>query len=142
MSIHDADGDDWRSRAACNAPGVEPEWFFPEPYASPAPALVVCAGCPVRQPCLEAGLLEQHGIFGGLGPRERSRLRVKLGVTRPPSAPTRPAGGPNVLPCGTTSGYFRHKRDREKPCRECLDARAIYRRARRAAKNPDGEVAA
>ncbi|MFG3476436.1 hypothetical protein ACGF3K_14390 [Streptomyces sp. NPDC047980] len=39
--------------------------------------------------------------------------------------------------CGTPSGRNRHYRLGEKPCQECADATAAYRRARRAApKDP------
>lgn len=40
----------------------------------------ICGLCPVRQRCLEWALSQpmshdQHGVFGGLAPRERNRLR-------------------------------------------------------------------
>jgi len=38
-------------------------------------AKAVCAGCPVREECLEAGMREPRGVWGGLTARERVRLR-------------------------------------------------------------------
>lgn len=38
-------------------------------------ARAICAGCPVREACLAAGIAEDHGIWGGLTPRERRVLR-------------------------------------------------------------------
>lgn len=38
-------------------------------------AKATCARCPVREPCLDAGLHEEYGIWGGLGRRARQRLR-------------------------------------------------------------------
>jgi WhiB family redox-sensing transcriptional regulator len=71
----------WRDRAACAAPGVDPELFFPAPgqHGKAACAKRVCARCPVRDACLADALihppLEDHGIRGGLTARERGRLR-------------------------------------------------------------------
>jgi WhiB family redox-sensing transcriptional regulator len=41
-------------------------------------AKAICAGCQVRADCLEAGLEEKYGVWGGTSARERARLR-KLG---------------------------------------------------------------
>ena len=38
--------------------------------------------------------------------------------------------------CGTTGGYNRHAKRREKPCRPCLDANRAYRRKWRAENVP------
>jgi hypothetical protein len=35
----------------------------------------LCATCPVREPCAEAGASERHGMWGGLSPKERKRRR-------------------------------------------------------------------
>ncbi|MGH9291913.1 MAG: WhiB family transcriptional regulator, partial [Acidimicrobiales bacterium] len=35
----------------------------------------ICAGCPVVEPCLRAGMGEAFGMWGGLSPRERQQLR-------------------------------------------------------------------
>jgi WhiB family transcriptional regulator, redox-sensing transcriptional regulator len=72
---------DWRLDAACAQ--VDPELFFPETGQVPqaAAARVVCAGCAVRGPCLEAALhgpqaRDDHtGIFAGTTARQRVALR-------------------------------------------------------------------
>ena len=38
-------------------------------------ARAICAGCPVVDPCLAAGMSERFGMWGGLAPSERRRLR-------------------------------------------------------------------
>lgn len=53
----------------------------PDPYRwqddaeSTAPAKALCDGCPVRLECLEAGLSERFGMWGGRSERARRRLR-------------------------------------------------------------------
>jgi hypothetical protein len=53
--------------------------FFLEPGPAEklavAAAKEVCASCAVRQRCLGAGMSESRGIWGGLTPSERRRLR-------------------------------------------------------------------
>jgi hypothetical protein len=39
----------------------------------------VCAGCRVRLSCLEGGIEEQWGVWGGLTALERKRLRRTQG---------------------------------------------------------------
>lgn len=86
-------GADWRDRARCR--DKDPELFFP--IIGPrdgltakavhraladqiADAKAVCARCPVEPECLEAGLAERDGIWGGTTPEERAVVRN----TRPP----------------------------------------------------------
>ncbi len=66
----------WRYRAACR--GADLDVFFPGRGESAEPARRVCAGCPVRQPCLDYALSHgiTHGIWGGLTDRDRRSLRV------------------------------------------------------------------
>jgi WhiB family redox-sensing transcriptional regulator len=72
---------DWRADAACR--DVDPELFFPEPGQLPqtAKAKEICAGCAVREPCLDTALHgplsrdDRHGIFAGTTARDRTRLR-------------------------------------------------------------------
>jgi WhiB family redox-sensing transcriptional regulator len=61
----------WRDQAACR--GADLDLFFPSRGESAEPVRQVCAGCPVRQPCLDYALTNQiqHGIWGGLAERER-----------------------------------------------------------------------
>jgi len=73
----------WRRRAACAAPGVDPELFFPAPgqHGKAARAKRVCARCPVRTACLADALAtppgEDYGIRGRLTPKERHRERLR-----------------------------------------------------------------
>jgi WhiB family redox-sensing transcriptional regulator len=66
----------WRKQAACR--GIEAEVFYPvtEDEADAAPAKEICAGCSVRQACLEYALAhrEREGIWGGASERERRRI--------------------------------------------------------------------
>jgi WhiB family redox-sensing transcriptional regulator len=65
----------WQSAAACQS--TDPELFFPLTESGRsldqiAEAKVVCAGCPVRRPCLEFALRTRlEGIWGGLTELER-----------------------------------------------------------------------
>lgn len=71
----------WAERwegASCTQVG-DHDIFFPDKGGSAADAKRVCRGCPleIRTECL-AFALEQHipeGVFGGLAPRERRKLR-------------------------------------------------------------------
>ena len=67
----------WRERAACR--GADLQVFFPAPGESAEPARQICAGCPVREPCLEYALSHgiTHGIWGGLTERDRRPLRIQ-----------------------------------------------------------------
>ena len=82
----------WTDRAACS--DVETEVFFPiidrltgrsrsprrpDPYER---ARAICAGCEVKAECLDEALAipwvdDQHGMFGGLEPRQRVPLRAQ-----------------------------------------------------------------
>lgn len=73
---------EWRAAGACLS--ADPELFFPVAQGSFADrqiisALRVCAGCAVRQQCLDFALAtgEAHGIWGGTTPDERIRARRK-----------------------------------------------------------------
>lgn len=75
----------WRDEAACR--GKDPNLFFPEGQggstnSQAAAAKAVCAGCPVREPCLEYALIVamKDGVWGGLSVKERQaekRRRVR-----------------------------------------------------------------
>ena len=72
----------WMEHAACK--GMDPELFFPERGTSPdeyAEIRAVCTSCPVREACLDYGMLEKFGFYGGKSERERRELRK----ARPPS---------------------------------------------------------
>jgi WhiB family transcriptional regulator, redox-sensing transcriptional regulator len=74
----------WTERAACRAPTIDPELFFPVSDSGPALLQVtaakrICTACPVLTDCLAWALLagEPAGIWGGTTPRERQVLRAQ-----------------------------------------------------------------
>jgi WhiB family redox-sensing transcriptional regulator len=79
--VEDGGRQAWLDQAACR--GHDPERFFPESgeQTKAAEAKAICASCQVRDHCLElavraaGGLDQDHGVFGGTLPAERSRLR-------------------------------------------------------------------
>lgn len=85
--VERSDSRDWIDQAACN--GMDPELFFPEDLQTRSrrdqesarqiqtQALLICAGCPVRQRCLEYGMNDEYGIFGGMTATQRELLRAK-----------------------------------------------------------------
>lgn len=79
---------DWRADGACRT--VDPDLFFPVAVGAVAnrqiaKAQQICAGCPVRQQCLDFALRtrEPVGIWGGTTPEERTRTR-RAQQRRPP----------------------------------------------------------
>jgi WhiB family transcriptional regulator, redox-sensing transcriptional regulator len=85
-SFTSPDGDEWMAAAICR--GMEPAVFFgpdggravEETWAPTAK--VICGTCTVRRACLDYALTERldDGVFGGLTPSERRRLRVARGL--------------------------------------------------------------
>jgi len=67
----------WRELAACR--GADLNAFFPGRGESAEPARRVCAGCPVREPCLDYALTHgiTSGIWGGLAELDRRALRSR-----------------------------------------------------------------
>lgn len=65
----------WRDRAACRPHPTA--WWFPERGEIPEQAWRICASCPVRADCLDHAVdhRETHGVWGGLGERQRRKLR-------------------------------------------------------------------
>lgn len=65
----------WWSWGACN--GLPLDLFFPQQGEDVTGAKRVCAGCVVRQQCLEYALAngERWGIWGGLSENERRAIR-------------------------------------------------------------------
>ena len=70
----------WRSAGACLS--ADPDLFFPISPAGPgerqiARAKTICAGCRVRQECLDFALShdQTYGIWGGTTPEDRQRDR-------------------------------------------------------------------
>jgi hypothetical protein len=94
----------WQLGASCRGSS---ELALADPwYASDADlrsiAVRVCQGCAVRRPCLEAGLEEEHGIWGGWIETHRQILVEILDAS--PNGAARAAlldraahGGPDAL---------------------------------------------
>lgn len=73
---------EWMRQALCG--GHDGDFWFPEwggRYAATRKAKEVCGECPVRLECLEWGMREEHGIYGGLNKHERRRLRQRREAT-------------------------------------------------------------
>jgi WhiB family redox-sensing transcriptional regulator len=76
---------DWRRRAACNDPRIDPELFFPVGTTGPLynlqvrAAQAICRQCPVALACFRDAIRtgDQHGIRAGLTPRQRGHLTRK-----------------------------------------------------------------
>jgi WhiB family redox-sensing transcriptional regulator len=75
-----ATGENWRSSGACRS--ADPDLFFPISTKGPAEkqiarAKMICAGCRVRQECLEFALThdQTYGIWGGTTVEDRQRDR-------------------------------------------------------------------
>jgi WhiB family redox-sensing transcriptional regulator len=71
---------DWRAEGACRA--ADPDLFFPVAVGAVANRQIakaqrICAGCPVRQQCLDFALRtpEPAGVWGGTTPEQRTRAR-------------------------------------------------------------------
>lgn len=63
----------WWERARCAGRGPSAV-FFPADGGDDRQAKAWCTECPVRTECLDWGLEEAHGVWGGLSHRERRRL--------------------------------------------------------------------
>jgi WhiB family redox-sensing transcriptional regulator len=85
---------DWRAVGACRT--ADPDIFFPVAVGTPvaarqvARAQLICAGCAVRQQCLDFAMRtrETAGIWGGTTPEER--IRVHRARHRRPGRRPRP----------------------------------------------------
>lgn len=88
----------WQDNANCKNQGNE--HFYLGVGESSGPARRLCTNCTVRAECLEYGLHDPHGIWGGMTPREREALRAARGITRTSSTWTtrQPAGHPGPTP--------------------------------------------
>ena len=69
----------WTQDAACR--GLPADWWYPPAPITPQAtadmkrAKALCSDCPVQLQCLEAGMGEDYGIWGGLSPKQRHRIR-------------------------------------------------------------------
>jgi len=73
----------WRSAGACLS--ADPDLFFPISSNGPAErqisrAKLICAGCSVRQECLDFAMTHDlpYGIWGGSTPEDRQRQRRRM----------------------------------------------------------------
>ena len=64
-------------QAAANCRGLDPDLFYPEQGVSTREAEAVCAGCVVREDCLEYALAngERFGVWGGTSAKRRLLVR-------------------------------------------------------------------
>lgn len=73
--------DGWRYLARCAEPlgdrATFDPWYDHDPTLT-ALAVSTCQLCPVKKECLEEGLEDEHGIWGGWHPSEREHLLLKL----------------------------------------------------------------
>jgi WhiB family redox-sensing transcriptional regulator len=74
----------WMDDAACAAPGIDPDMWFPSLHVSHAAeveaAIAICAACPVKAECLAHAFTEPHlsyGIWAGLTGDEIRAMRRK-----------------------------------------------------------------
>lgn len=74
-------------QAACTAPGVDPDWFYPDKGGSYGNARLVCNSCPIVTRCLDHALARMdhdratdtlgsglYGMWGGTTPEERKAI--------------------------------------------------------------------
>ena len=72
MDVVDGSTRPWWLLAACYGSAVD---FFPVDKAGADQAKAICATCPVDEFCLEEGMSEPWGIWGGYTPSGRQKLR-------------------------------------------------------------------
>jgi WhiB family redox-sensing transcriptional regulator len=95
-----------------------PDAFFPVgPGAHAGPVRIFCGNCPVREQCLDYGLMENYGIWGGTSERERRRIRRER---RSPKPPTHCRQGHPL----TSENTFVQNKGSIPGCRECKNAQA------------------
>ena len=75
--------EEWKLEGVCRT--VDPDLWYPENSSPAWEAKRLCRNCPVVTQCLEYALdnKEMFGIWGGLSPRERQRIRRDMGTVRP-----------------------------------------------------------
>jgi WhiB family redox-sensing transcriptional regulator len=68
-------GDSWRDQGRCAE--VDPMLFYPAKGESANPARMVCAGCEVRDQCLEWALAtdQRWGVWGGTTEHDRRKIK-------------------------------------------------------------------
>lgn len=65
---------DWMAQGLCAT--LPPSTFFPSDGVGVDEARKICAGCPVKDQCLDHALAQRidHGVWGGCSERERRRI--------------------------------------------------------------------
>jgi WhiB family transcriptional regulator, redox-sensing transcriptional regulator len=76
---------EWKAQGLCR--GLDPDLFFPEKgdggtTSSAHIAQAICDGCPVKEPCAEAGTWEYFGIWGGQTNKVRQKKRRQINEQR------------------------------------------------------------
>jgi phage terminase small subunit len=63
---------------------TDPEAWFTDDMSIYMRAKAMCKECPVQALCADFAIenKEPHGVWGGLSPKERSRIRSSMGHTR------------------------------------------------------------
>lgn len=121
----------WEDLAACR--GRTDLDFFPPKGATKRdvdPVIQTCARCDVRMECAMFALVHniEHGIWGGTSGNQRRRLRVEMDAGRPIVLPDIPPPIPPLAEpitravCGTRSGAYLHRRNKERHCDACAAA--------------------
>jgi hypothetical protein len=112
----------------CQAPGADPDAWFPAPgdAAAAAAAKALCAPCPDRAACLAGALArnELHGVWGGLTEHERRPL--------PRTHPCRRCNGPAPLAdvyCGDECRDVARRAAQDRSVRRNASRRIAARRA-------------
>lgn len=72
--------DDWRDRAACT--GLGPDLFFSDDLDVQDRVKQVCERCPVQPECLDFGMTQEFGVWGGLSVSRR-RAKAQAGTPTP-----------------------------------------------------------
>lgn len=76
----DPDDQTWRQQGICTPADLAV--LYParlsEAQRAYDRAREICQECPVRLPCLAAGMSERHGCWGGCSPRDRTSVRRAL----------------------------------------------------------------
>jgi WhiB family transcriptional regulator, redox-sensing transcriptional regulator len=104
----------WRDEALCAQIGFID--FHPDKHdhgmARINIAKRICSMCDVQKECLEYSLViaDDHGVWGGMTPKERQRLRKRMGIKKPEKDWH-----------GTARGARRHRENGERPCQLCVN---------------------
>lgn len=72
----------WKKDALCRSEGVGVDAFYPESGTHGGNHLAaprrICLRCPVRYECLEYGINEPYGVWGGHSPSQRRRITAMM----------------------------------------------------------------